>query len=210
MQVRKLTISIIIFLVLIVGVFGVTYFIQQAPLAENDEPVSQEIDTSDWKTYRNEEYGFEFKYPEEVLEKRFNIDESIKSYKEYSKLSIGLWPSGYQDYMMTFVVIDKGIMKDPDFLPPGLQYNYRDYEKEFNLFDKKVKGYESIIGSENYSGKSEFVSQFILVPSENYDYYINAGFFLSVKNCRDRISCYRITDDIISTFKIMVSVGDIY
>lgn len=28
-------------------------------------PSDQPIDTSDWKTYRNEEYGFEFKYPRE-------------------------------------------------------------------------------------------------------------------------------------------------
>lgn len=45
-----------------------------ASVKNNESLPQEEIDISEWKTYRNEEFGFEFKYPAdlEVLDLKYN------------------------------------------------------------------------------------------------------------------------------------------
>ena len=55
-------------LMLLSGGFATWFFLNPAP-EENFEEVAltKRNETADWKTYRNEEYGFEFKYPKELI-----------------------------------------------------------------------------------------------------------------------------------------------
>src|SRR4030042_1906913 len=87
-----LTIIIVLAVILAGGTLGYQYY--YLPKQEVEEEISEEEEiskneiskdeTSDWKTYTNEEYGFEIKYPEDFI-----VDE-----KYIYNISSGLSASG--------------------------------------------------------------------------------------------------------------------
>ncbi len=64
---KKLVIGIIVIAILIAGGYFVFFKKAVAPITnEQQNSLATEtstIDTSDWKTYKNDKYGFEFRYP---------------------------------------------------------------------------------------------------------------------------------------------------
>lgn len=97
---------LLIILILPLALTGCVWFGQQTQTNEsvdanqNVNAEQEDIDTSDWQTYRNEEYGFEFKYPQswivEVSDGEHNFADSFSLSGDDSRMTI--LPRGEFDY----------------------------------------------------------------------------------------------------------------
>lgn len=72
--------------------------------------ISRNIDISKWKAYRNEKYGIEFKYPEEI----FNISETVNG---DGSLYLVLYQNGYSidDYNHQIQIVLNGIKSEKEY-----------------------------------------------------------------------------------------------
>jgi len=107
--------------------------------ATSTEPVVVATSTKDWLTYRNEEYGFELKYPANFI-KTTLIGEFYKG-EEYPKLGVSFGDPGTKTGSFEEVrvyVYDKGYV---DF---GVDLS------NTNIFDFKLKKVENLQDLKNY------------------------------------------------------------
>lgn len=71
---------------------------EDEPELKNKEPIDTEIDTSDWNTYRNKEYGFQIRFPNNWEKKDYGQNVIISPYdpeatREHTFIRINIKPN---------------------------------------------------------------------------------------------------------------------
>ena len=76
---------------------------------KNNNEAGEDIDTSDWLTYRNEEYGYEMKYPKNWSFYVINIDDSFVKGRKIKNV---IFLNSDKKYSLLFGLINKQEYKD--------------------------------------------------------------------------------------------------
>lgn len=181
---KKLTITILLLTAVIIsGCLTKT----QTPLNDNQNanatPIAtttEEIDTSDWKTYRNEEYGFEFKYPGSYISDKaysiWTLDEGKGAVNLKKEWGIN-W---YQEGLFSVSV-----------------YEMADKQRVLDYFNYKLSG--EVIHFSTYMGKKLDYSH-MLIERGNFIYIFGSSFMNENFGDNKYIQLHNEYNNILRTF----------
>jgi len=193
MSKKQFTITISIVVVILAAVGGAVWYAQSykqsqnPPVAENEpeqtaSSTTEDIDTSDWLTYRNEEYGFEVRYPETWVLQNTQSGIYIKYQKE--------WEFGMEEGFSAFGV---SVIKE------NLQEFIESYKSDF-LNEKPLT---RIINKEVYILANIPATKLTSNNAEG----INGNFIFAVYNGKNYLITFDENEErhkeIISTFKFI-------
>lgn len=145
--------AVLVGLLIIVGGLILFKNFGEQIIPQNNQQSSQD-EIADWKTYRNEEYGFEFKYPQDFIFGK-DVDLMSPGYLE----SISIKPS-YRSFDSFFVEVFKGI------IPPA---NGTCLRKENVLFGN------NLIVTERHCGDAGGGVERYYIPSKEKDIFLIIG-----------------------------------
>ncbi len=169
-----------------------------------------DVDTSNWKTYRNEKYGFEVKYPALGIEQ--HISEEKRDFGDMYNLE-------FRDNRSFMTAYSFGVIQTPNLLSLVDLYNKNDCLKI--LLGRQLRVYEQGTVGKFFENDSDlplpdayfekdcgpvYVVQDFLSPSRNYIvrvYYAGQDNNLDSFGYRTREQVRALTKQILSTFKFI-------
>ncbi len=184
--------NLIIFIVIIVIALGAIWYLQKY----NTEPEvvdntnqntndTQEIDVSDWQTYRNEELGFEFKYPGD-WEHKISSDNFIylkDSNKDY-----------YLEGSITdLIVISTSKLPDDYFIDDWLR-EWTVTREKYNGSVRNIKVNNQIDAVQGF----DYLGTYTVIHFNNNKYSINKVYLGSEDDYLDNIY-----EEVLNSFKFL-------
>jgi hypothetical protein len=171
--------------------------------------IQKQVDTSSWKTYRNEKYGFEFTYPE-------NWQLSVSGLEQtYPYIGLGNPIEGLQwFYVRISILPNPERMNAESFAKNVMKGSHEDFEKSGIGVDlSKVENYPVLINDNmGYTFPSVFEydqrSEHIFFANNTNIYQIVFPIAQENPNLSQPIENNAIVHKILSTFKFVESAAD--
>ncbi len=155
----------------------------------NIPPKTEEIDTSDWQTYRNETLGFEIKYPKTIARGIERIGPQPNIEDEFWRKQIGEVNFSQAAYVGTDGPQFRIMVKDTDYTMDGFGFRGEPDIIINNLPSRRRTGFPG-------ENKSKIYSDFVLIRNSIRHYDIE--FRSSTNPSKEEID---IWNTILSTFK---------